>query len=251
MAKQEGIIELSGSIGNITFQRTKNGFTAIRKSNLTAERVAKDAAFQRTRENNAEFGTAGRSAKLIKTAFRLLLQNVKDGTSTNRLFTVMMKAIKADNVSPRGQRNAASGNMALLKNFDFNNSATLSRTCNIAYSTAINRANGTISFTVPAFTPVKEIIWPEGASHYKIVMAAAELNFTDLLTVTDEKETAILPIDSNITVASTLLANLPLNSVLPIVVAAGVQFYQDVNGTYYPLKTGLYNPLSLVEVDKV
>jgi hypothetical protein len=45
MAKQDGIIELRGSIGNITFRRTKHGLSANRKSNLTAERIAKDASF--------------------------------------------------------------------------------------------------------------------------------------------------------------------------------------------------------------
>lgn len=78
MAKQKGIIKLEGTIGDITFVKTKDGYIAKEKTGLTGERIANDPAFQRTRENGAEFGRAGKAGKMLRTAFRSLLQNAAD-----------------------------------------------------------------------------------------------------------------------------------------------------------------------------
>ncbi|HSQ45116.1 MAG TPA: hypothetical protein VLM16_08980 [Ginsengibacter sp.] len=59
MAKQSGIIPLEGTIGNITFYKSKQGFLAKGKGGIPADRNAKDPAFIRTRENGSEFGKAG------------------------------------------------------------------------------------------------------------------------------------------------------------------------------------------------
>lgn len=70
MAQQKGIIPLKGTIGNITFYKSKDGFLAREKGSLDATRIANDPAFQRTRENGAEFGRAGKAGKVLRTAFR-------------------------------------------------------------------------------------------------------------------------------------------------------------------------------------
>jgi hypothetical protein len=48
MATQEGIIQLKGTIGNITFLKTQDGYLAKQKSGVSGDRIAKDAAFART-----------------------------------------------------------------------------------------------------------------------------------------------------------------------------------------------------------
>lgn len=38
-------------------------------------------------------------------------------------------------------------------------------------------------------------------------------------------------------------------STKPLFLALGVEFYQQINGTMYPLKNGAFNPLSVAKVD--
>jgi len=64
MARQSGIIPLKGTIGNITFYKTKAGHLAREKGGVDAGRIATDPAFIRTRENGAEFGRAVRFPKI-------------------------------------------------------------------------------------------------------------------------------------------------------------------------------------------
>ena len=61
MAQQKGIIKLKGKIGDISFYKTQDGHLAREKGGVDASRIANDAAFVRTRENGAEFGSSASS----------------------------------------------------------------------------------------------------------------------------------------------------------------------------------------------
>ncbi|WP_317127504.1 hypothetical protein [Chryseobacterium salivictor] len=58
----------------------------------------------------------------------------------------------------------------------------------------------------------------------------------------------MLPIDTVLTTAVQLNNNLPENSVNPLFLVFGINFYQEVNGTFYELKNGAYNALQIVNV---
>ena len=91
MAKQKGIIKLEGTIGDMTFYKSQDGFLARGKGGVDATRIASDPNFQRTRENGSEFGAAGKAGKLLRTSLRALLQNASD----NRFIWVLMNNLVA------------------------------------------------------------------------------------------------------------------------------------------------------------
>jgi hypothetical protein len=57
-----------------------------------------------------------------------------------------------------------------------------------------------------------------------------------------------LPLDAVATAVLTLTNTVTAASTHPLFLALGIEFYQEVNGTMYPLKNGSYNALSLVAV---
>ena len=61
MAKQKGIIKLDGTSGDIAFYKSQDGYLARENGGVSADRIANDPNFQRTRENSEEFGRAGPS----------------------------------------------------------------------------------------------------------------------------------------------------------------------------------------------
>ncbi|MFT5252316.1 MAG: hypothetical protein ACI87N_001323 [Flavobacteriales bacterium] len=65
MARQKGIIKLKDTIGDITFYKTKDGHLAREKGGVDASRIASDPAFQRTRENGAEFERTLKAGKVL------------------------------------------------------------------------------------------------------------------------------------------------------------------------------------------
>ncbi len=144
MAKQKGIIKLDGTIGGITFYKSQDGYLAREKGGVPADRIANDPNFQRTRENGAEFGRAGKAGKLLRNSIRAMLQNASDSRMVSRLTQKMVEVIQEDATNPRGQRNVIDGEAELLEGFEFNISGKLGTTLYAPYTSTIDRVAGTL-----------------------------------------------------------------------------------------------------------
>ena len=250
MARQKGIIKLKGTIGGITFYKTsQDGHLAREKGGIEKSRIENDPAFQRTRENGAEFGRAGKAGKLLRTALRALLLNSADGRMVSRLTKEMVKVIQADLISERGLRNVIDGEAELLLGFEFNIRGKLGTSLYAPYTSAIDRVTGEITVDIPPFVPVNMIAAPSGTTHYKIISAGAEIDFEAETFIEQHSATAILPWDAVATVAIAQTNQVTAASTKPLFLALGIEFYQEVNGQMYPLKNGAFNPLSIAKVD--
>ena len=177
MARQKGIIKLKGTIGDITFYKTKDGHLAREKGGIEASRIKNDPAFQRTRENGSEFGRAGTAGKILRTSLRSLLVNSADGRMVSRLTQAMVKVIQADMISVRGLRNVIDGEAELLNGFEFNIRGKLGTSLFAPFVAVIDRASGAISVDLDSFIPANMIAAPSGTTHYKIISAGAEIDF--------------------------------------------------------------------------
>src|SRR5438309_11620886 len=104
MAKQKGIFKGTGTLDDVTFYESQDGFRMRKKSRLNADAIKNSPSFQRTRENNSEFGEAGKAGKLIREAFNSLLLNAKDNRAISRLLQQLLKVIHTDGISSRGSR---------------------------------------------------------------------------------------------------------------------------------------------------
>lgn len=248
MARQKGIIKLKGTIGDITFYKTQDGHLAREKGGIDASRIASDPAFQRTRENNSEFGRAGKAGKIMRTAFRGALLKAADGRMVSRLTQRMVKVIQADSTSERGLRNVIDGEAELLAGFEFNIRGKLGTSLFAPYTAAIDRVTGELTVDVPSFIPTNMVAAPSGTSHYKIISAGAEIDFEAETFVVTNSETAILPWDAVATVAVNHVNQVTVASTKPLFLVLGVEFFQQINGQMYALKNGAFNPLAVVKV---
>jgi hypothetical protein len=101
MARQKGIIKLKGKIGDLSFYKTKDGYLAREKGGVDKARIQNDPAFQRTMENGAEFGRAGKAGRLLRTSVRPLLLKAADSRITSRMTKEMVKVVKSDTSNAR------------------------------------------------------------------------------------------------------------------------------------------------------
>ena len=250
MARQKGIIKLKGSIGDITFYKSKDGYLAREKGGIDKERFMNDPKFQRTRENAAEFGRAGKASKALCTAIRPVLNKTQDSRMISRLVKSMMAVIKADAVSDRGLRNVLDGELVLLQGFDFNGRARLTATLYAPYNATIDRATGLLDISINGFIPNSQVVAPGGTTHFRIISAGVEVNFE-----TEEfklAQSASAEIQIGATVGSTISLSNDIGvtaSTKPLFLLLGIEFLQEVNGSFYALNNGAFNALSLVLVD--
>lgn len=248
MARQKGIIKLTGKVGDLSFYKSKDGFLAREKGGVEAERIKNDPAFVRTRENGAEFGSAASSGKLLRDAIRPMLQNASDARVAARLTKLMTQIKNLDGTSARGARNVGIGiavpeAKALLKGFNFNNQAILGSILFNAHS--VDTGTGVISVT--GLVPANEISAPSGATHITLRGAWAKVDFVNGTSDVQATNVINLPIDGASTDVILTPGATPSGTGTDLFLLM-IEFFQEVNGVQYSLKNGAYNALSLVEV---
>lgn len=243
-------MKLIGTLDDFTFLRTRDGFLAKMKTSLTASRLATDPAFIRTRENGAEFARAGKASKLLRSAFRIQMLNARDRSAASRLTKAMMEVVHSDAENLRGLRTVEDGEKTLLLKFDFNAGAQMDSTLYASYTTAISRVTGEASVNIPAFIPEKEVAAPIGTTHFRIVAAAAAVDFYSGTFERSVANSAVMPLNKVATAPLNLACPLTPNSTQPIFLVLGIEFYQEVNGSHDSLKNGSFNALTLVAVNE-
>lgn len=248
MARQKGIIKLTGKVGDLSFYKSKDGYLAREKGGVEAERIKNDPAFVRTRENGAEFGSAASSGKVLRDAIRPMLQNASDGRVASRLTKLMTQIKNLDGTSIRGARNVGVGiavpeAKALLKGFNFNNQAILGSILFNAY--AVDPGTGEISVT--GLVPANEISAPSGATYITLRGAWAKIDFATGETDIQQTNAVNLPIDGMTTDVILTPTSSPTGTGTDLYLLM-IEFFQEVNGAQYSLKNGAYNALSIVEV---
>lgn len=249
MARQKGVIKFKGSLGDVTYYKSKDGYLLRERGGVDAQRIANDPNFQRTRENAAEFGRASKSGQLLRNAFRSYYKSYADSRMVTRLASLLLKVIKTDNINPRGERNVVDGNLSLLTGFEFNIRGKLSTTFYAPYTALINRETGKMSLNISPFVPETYISAPGGTTHFSIVSVAAEVDFNNEKFEVDSTKTTILPWNNVETAAIEHENTVTAESENPLFFALGIEFYQEVNEEMYPLRNGSFNSLALIKID--
>ena len=251
MAKQKGIIKLKGTMGDVTFYKTKDGYLAREKGGIDKNRIMNDPAFQRTRENGSEFGTAGKAGQLIRKSLRMLLKQASDKRLTSRLLQILMRVIKSDPINERGKRSVQDGEMILLDGFDFNDKGKLNTVFFSGYTASFDRATGAFDLNINAFTPMETIDAPRGTTHIQIVGGVCALDFPGRDADEAHVLSPIIPWDQQPQAALALTATIAGGSTWPVLQMVGVSFFQEVNGQMYSLRNGSFNSLAIVKVDQL
>lgn len=248
MAKQIGIIKLKGTIGDLSFYKTKDGHLVREKGGVDAERIKNDPAFVRTRENGAEFGSAAKSGKLVRDAFRTLMMRSSDSRVTARLTKLMSDIRALDTTSARGERNVATAIIdpaarELLKGFNFNMRAILGAVLYRPFS--VDTGLGEIS--ILGLIPNLHVAFPTGATHLAFTGAWAKIDFETSTYSLELTNTENLIIDSTQTDLFLTAAASPTGTGTDVFLLM-VEFFQEVNGVQYAMNNGAYNALAIVDV---
>lgn len=248
MAKQKSFLKIEGTLDELTFYKGQDGYMVRTKGGVSKHRIMNDPAFARTRENGLEFGHCAKMSKLLRQSILDLLQDAKDGRLHARLMQRMAEVKNYDLTSARGQRTVANGlttneGKEALKGFNFNQNATLGQVLLKDYE--LDLVTGEISLT--DFYIKQHVLIAEGATHVELRSGFLSLDFE-----TNDKE-LMLSLPVNLAVDAPMDDVLLTPSGVPAVVGQllyflKVSFYQEVNGTQYPLRNGMFNALELVGV---
>ena len=242
MAKQTGMILLEGPIGNMNCYKSKYGHIAREKSSVDGKRIARDPAFQRTRENASEFGNASAAGGLLRRTLQPLLYKKSDGTLPSRLTAAMTRIVKTDPVSARGKRKVLAGNLQMLKGFELNANARLGAVFSMPVKTSIHALTGMMDISISSFVPEGVISFPPGATHFAIISAGIALNFEKKEWRRDIQKTGMFSAD-RVTDPIHLVIHTDTVDQQALFLVMGIEFFQELNGNFYPLQNGSFNGL--------
>lgn len=259
MAKQKSHVKYTGSLGEIRHFKIKGkeGYFAALKGGVDKEVILSDPRFARTRENMQEFGGAARAGKALRQGFPQLVKQMGGTGYTGRITGLLKQVMNLDTTGVRGQRLiSVVGHPQWIQGFELNPARPFGTVCRIPLDLAANVDRNEVTWTIAPFEPVSLVTWPEGATHYRLILAVATLSDYGFDTTLKEyaavnpsadqeqvrADSGHLPVHDPVTSAITLTATLPSGVPTPadvaVIVATAIEFTQEVNGVNYPLNDG-------------
>lgn len=250
MAKFDGIFDIEGTLKGMTFYKTSEGIRIRTKGGISKSRIQNDPAFERTRENGAEFSHTAKMTKLLRNSVSGLIDNAKDARTSNRLNRQMIRIKNLDALNERGKRTVFQGLIEPeaaqnLLGFDFNKNAPLATVLKKPY--VLDTALGV--FTLTDFITKKHLFLPQGVTHVALKMGASRVDFEAVSYEYTESNEVVLPISlTPVAEVALTLPTLPGGTGL-LCFYLLIAFYQELNGVAYPLKNKQYNVLNLIAIE--
>lgn len=263
MSKQTGLIRLDGKIGGISFYKLNGEDLARIANGPSKEKILKDANFQRTRENNVEFGGSANVAKALRLAFANILPTMADGRLTSRLVK-LFKEINLTGTGARGERPfMITDNEILLLNFEFNKNTSFGSVFNAPFTFVSTTARDSAAVTVAAFVPANYINAPAGATHFRLVTSIGVLSnyaydpatgryepldaTTNLLNASAYSAVFDLNDPSvTATMTATIAGSPTMSGDVAVIQTLGIEFFQRVGTTDYLLAQG--NAMKVIDL---
>ncbi|MAL59526.1 MAG: hypothetical protein CMC14_05700 [Flavobacteriaceae bacterium] len=266
MARNKSFIKLEGTLDGLTFYE-KDGENFVKtKSAVSKNRIMNDANYERTRENMQEFGGAAKAGKAFREAFGGMVKLMGDTYLSARI-SGLMKRINRNGSGTRGERSIdITTNSALLKGFEFNPETPFGSQFTAPFDAPTLDANRDVAtWVVPDFDADAYVTAPEGATHFKLVLAYGlvsnyewEAALESYEPVTEEGNgkggvaySSEIPISGLVGSDTTLTVDMGIGAALPATIASiasiGIIFFQEVDGQLYMLASGNGMKVALAE----
>ena len=242
------MLQILGTIGDLTFRQTKYGIVVQRKSSLTKAKMRANPKCKKSLGASNEFTLACKGAKILRDLFIKAIGVCYDNELQSRLVTALRQVINSDKVSTQGEKNLLMGDNRLLRGFDWNRHSNLGRVFGANYRVSVNRQDGEVKFCIPSFIPLNSFPANPGATHFKIHCSTAELNWREDVTFTAMQSTDYLPLNDKPTLPIDFVLLVNENNLIPIASCMAITWYKEVNGKMHIKSTKKYNAAGIVDV---
>lgn len=249
MARQKGIIQLEGTLGDINFYFRK-GKPVARKAGggFNAKNIKTSATMVRVRENNTEFGNCSKVKKVFRLSLHPFLNAYKEGTLHGRMMQLLQQIKTFDTISERGKRTVGNGiqtpnGKIAFQQFLFTPKRSVSKT--LMATTAFDWEN--YSYTVCGFKSSR-VRFPVSATHFELSLGVLCFDFATLTHKMFMGAPLLIARDFKADTFSLKPTHLPEAYGMQFAFV-GLQFFQEVNGIMYLLQEEGAIGLELVGIE--
>jgi hypothetical protein len=252
MARQASFLKMKGTLGGLTFYKSRDGHLIREKGGIERQRILNDPQFIRTRENMAEFGRAAQASKAFRTVFRKVLNQNPERRLASLLTKNFLKLLQQDTLSTRGERNLYGVSPIVMQQLDLNPRSKFRDNVFIGYSHDFQDEDGVAVLSIPAHNPQDSIMSYKDATHYRFFSAFGYFDLTTMLGEAAYGYSPNLPLNAQSNAAQQVTATLDVsevdltNSIRFMLI--GIEFYKQESTGFYILRNGMYNALQVLDV---
>ncbi len=253
MAYQKGIIRIKGKVGGLSFYENNGKDLVKTPSGVSKEKIEKDPAFKRTRENMSEFGGSAHVAKAFRVCIAELI-TIFGGRNVVARLTKLFRAVCENGAGVRGARGIEIVNNAgVLNDYNITFGVMFGSVFNSIFTYTANAGRNETVLSVPDFNTSDFVSAPEGATHFRFVNTASILS--DYAYSISKK--SYFPVNATIngktkvvysnyiaiggmvggvtTVTATIAGSPTMVATAGLIGCVGIEFFQLLNGNYYLL----------------
>jgi hypothetical protein len=259
MARQLGHVKYKGTLGEIRHFKIKGmtGNFAGLKGGATGDQIKNDAAFVRTRENNNEFAGCAHAGRSVRVGLNMLMKQMSDAQLTGRLLAIMKKINLEDQSEARGYRAILiSTQSKYLQGLNFNRNFNFESSFLAPVGLTSSETRESSTMEVAPFNPLKMVIAPAGATHFRLINAVSVIsdfayNATTgiyepieptLNELSNVAYSDYLDLNAEITTPTVIESTLPgspeITADVTVLNSIGIEFYQKAGTGYYLFNTG-------------
>lgn len=233
MAKVTGIPLFVGTMHGMSIYKSKLGYIARQKGGPSRQQVKHSKQFENSRRASAEFGEASRYAGKLRRAVWPILFPMRSQSLNGRLTARFRQVLLADPVHGKGERKVLSGNLGLLRDFEFGEDYRVTE--QLRGLPKVSIADGiTLDFT--GLGKVKPLA---GAQYVQVVAG--------LVALQEKTEpwpewhfSQPLPLDKALSELGQLAIPIPtLPAETPLLLVLGTRYFQSLAQGSYPLTAGV------------
>ena len=248
MAKQKGIIKLTGTIGDINFYYRK-GVPVARKAGggFNSEAIKKSPKMKRVRENSSEFGLCSRAKKVFKNSLHPFLIHYKDPTLHGRMMRLFQEIKVCDVLSERGKRTVGNGlksdaGRKLLLDFRI----TPKRDVASSLMGKITFDKDNYICRISEFN-MEQFKFYGNASHFELRFGIVRMDFDTLSATTYMAKSRVIGKDFDSSTIALRSKDIPTEGGIKFAFL-GICFYQEVSGQLEVLKAESATGLQLLKI---
>lgn len=211
MAKQFGAIKYLGNVGDLSFRKTKNGFSVNERS-LKVGRSASDPDKNRIREAKQNFTTAAAGGRVLREALKAYKKTNMDKGVSNRLLQMLVRALRTDHVSPKGEKKIELSDPTTLTGFDFNALGRMKLRFPVNVDGTIDETSGVFALSIPPFVTKDQLSVPVQVTHFRVRLIALQVDFSTGEYTIGSEDSDMVPIKNALSSLVDLNVTLQANS---------------------------------------
>ena len=223
---------LRGSIGDLTYRKTKHGTIVSRKVGSNKDHFNNSPTMENARHNATEFTYSARAASVIRSSLHGFL-HIYETEGHNRLLRLIHKALKYDTIHRPGARILTPEAARNLVGFELSDKSHLCDHLKFAFDFHHFVEYGTASVLVESFHTGWFMNAPSGATHFHLKLISINIDLNEPKAVSTCDTSQMVPLGGE--TGDIILEETELLEDKSQIFALALEYFQRVNGTYYPV----------------